>query len=155
ETRYVPIRTSGGEPGGVIGVSTDITERRRAQQARDRLIEILEATTDLVGTAGANPQGAYYNPPRRPMLGVPEHDDLTGLRILDHQPSWALEVVLNEGVPEAVRRGVWSGETAMLTADGREIPVSQVIVAHRGADGTVEYCSTIARDISERKRSEE
>ena len=36
--------------------------------------------------------------------------------------------------------------------DGQEIPVSQVIIAHKSPDGEVEYLSTIARDISEEKR---
>ncbi|MEK6622730.1 MAG: PAS domain-containing protein, partial [Planctomycetota bacterium] len=35
--------------------------------------------------------------------------------------------------------------------DGRVIPVSQVIIAHKDAGGTVNYLSTIARDITELK----
>jgi len=154
ETRYLPVRMPGGEVGGIIGVSTDITERRRAQEARDRLIEILEATTDLVGIADTNGQAVYYNTAGRRMLGLADRGELGHLRIFEHQPPWAVDLVLNEGVPVALRDGVWSGETALVGADGREIPVSQVIIAHRRPDGAVEYCSTIARDISERKRIE-
>ena len=54
----------------------------------------------------------------------------------------------------AAQHGVWSGETALLHRDGREIPVSQVIVAHKGGEGNVEYFSTIARDISQNKALE-
>src|SRR5256885_11020464 len=35
-----------------------------------------------------------------------------------------------------------------------EIPVSQVIIAHRGPDGEMRFFSTIARDIRERKAYE-
>jgi diguanylate cyclase (GGDEF)-like protein len=38
--------------------------------------------------------------------------------------------------------------------DEVEVPVSQVLLVHRDAAGEVEYLSTIARDISERKRFE-
>src|SRR5581483_1234006 len=50
---------------------------------------------------------------------------------------------------------IWSGETALRDRSGAEIPVSQVIVAHRTPGGTVEFLSTIARDISDRIRTEE
>ena len=59
-----------------------------------------------------------------------------------------------EGIPAAIRDGLWQGETAVLNRDGQEIPVSQVILAHYRADGSVEFLSTIIRDISERKREE-
>src|SRR5581483_8102089 len=53
------------------------------------------------------------------------------------------------------RDGVWQGESAMLDAGGREVPVSQVVIAHR-AEGScsIRFYSTIARDISEREAYE-
>jgi hypothetical protein len=45
--------------------------------------------------------------------------------------------------------------TALLARDGREIPVHHVLVAHRGAGREIDYVSTIARDIAERKCTEE
>jgi signal transduction histidine kinase/ActR/RegA family two-component response regulator len=53
-----------------------------------------------------------------------------------------------------VKNGFWTGETAVLLPDGAEIPVSQVIVAHRNSKGQVEYFSSILRDITGRKRAE-
>ena len=63
--------------------------------------------------------------------------------------------VLEEGIPTAVREGVWSGESAVLTRAGREIPVSQVILAHKDALGNVTFFSSIARDLTERMQLEE
>lgn len=51
----------------------------------------------------------------------------------------------------SIRDGVWSGETAFLDRAGQEIPVSQVILAHRTEHGEVAFLSTIARDISHQK----
>lgn len=39
ETRYVPMRGAGGQLTGVIGVATNITERRHAEKERDRLLD--------------------------------------------------------------------------------------------------------------------
>src|SRR5579884_2323862 len=47
--------------------------------------------------------------------------------------------------------GSGGGETAFIDRSGREFPVSQVILAHRTPTGEVEYLSTIARDISDRR----
>ncbi len=64
-------------------------------------------------------------------------------------------IMEQEGIPTAIENGLWEGETALLGPDGIEIPVSQVIMSHKSPDGDLEYLSTIMRDISERKRTEE
>lgn len=46
------------------------------------------------------------------------------------------------------------GETTIFKEDGAKIPVSQMIVAHKSENGDVEFLSTIAHDISERKELE-
>lgn len=131
------------------------TERRRAAATQARLTAILEATTDFVATADPEGQVLYYNRAARRMLGIAEEEDIAGVRIPDTHPEWANSIVLTEGIPAALRDGVWSGETAFLSRDGREIPVSQVILAHASQSGQVEYLSTVARDITERKQAEE
>jgi PAS domain S-box-containing protein len=126
--------------------STDELERRAA---------LLELTTDLV--ASATPDGVitYLNASGRALLGWAPHEDASTKRIRDFHPPWALDVVLTQGLPVAMREGVWRGETALLTQSGGIVPVSQVIVAHRDAHGEVVHLSTIMRDIRERKRIEE
>jgi PAS domain S-box-containing protein len=42
-----------------------------------------------------------------------------------------------------------------LDPDGKEIPVSQVIMSHKSPNGKVEYLSTIIRDITDRKEAEQ
>jgi len=37
----------------------------------------------------------------------------------------------------------------LASRDGHEVPVSMVMLAHKGAEGTVEFFSIIARDISD------
>jgi C4-dicarboxylate-specific signal transduction histidine kinase len=54
-----------------------------------------------------------------------------------------------------VQSGSWDGETAILTADEQEIHVSQVLIAHKNAEGEVEYFSSVMRDITERRQAEE
>jgi PAS domain S-box-containing protein len=134
-------------------LTMEIAERKRIQEQQSRLIAIIEATPDLIGTAMPDGRLLYVNQAGMRMMGV-KADELPTLRIQDAHPEWAGKLVQKEGIPHALSHGFWSGETALLGPDGREIPVLQVILVHKGADGTVAYLSTIARDITQRKASE-
>jgi PAS domain S-box-containing protein len=127
----------------------------RAEQATsDRLAAILHSTTDFVSTAGPDGNLLDLNAGGRKMIGIAEDEDISQLRIRDMHPDWAAELILNDGVPAAIRDGVWSGQVALLARDGKEIPVSQVIIAHLSPDGKLDYLSTIMRDLSERVEAE-
>lgn len=131
----------------------EIDERRRAEKDRDRLITILEASTDYIGMA--DPQGnILWNNTQANKLAEMPLDKDSALSIPNYHPQWALELVENEGIPTAVRDGTWVGETALIDRDGREIPVSQLIIAHKASDGSLEYLSSVTRDISALKAAE-
>ncbi|GAO35169.1 hypothetical protein SCT_0553 [Sulfuricella sp. T08] len=123
--------------------------RSRAQLSRGRLVAIIEATPDFVSTSTPDGKLLYINHAGREMLGLGE-EDVTRYDIGHCYPEWAGTVIMNAGLPAAVRDGIWMGETALLRRDGREIPTSQVIIAHKAEDGRLNYFSTIARDISDR-----
>ena len=147
-----PIRDAEGQITHFLSVWRDVTARQQAEGERKRLAAILEATSDFVATATPDGRVLYYNRAARRMLGLADDEDIRSIRIPDTHPAWAARLVMEEAIPTAVQKGTWQGETALLSRDGREIPVSQVILAHKGPDGQVEYLSTIARDISEQKR---
>ena len=134
-------------------LSLEIAQRQEAERQRDRLISIVEATTDLISMADLQGNILYLNSAGRRLSGV--GDNAIGeMQIANFHPSWATDVILNNGIPTALQEGYWSGDTALLTPDGHEMPVSQVIISHRNALGEVEYVSTIIRDITERKLAE-
>jgi diguanylate cyclase (GGDEF)-like protein/PAS domain S-box-containing protein len=143
------------EQDAVLVVAHDVTEQKRADEERAQLTAIIEATTDLVSIADAIGQRLYLNGAGRRMLGLTNEPDITKTSMLERRPEWARRLLEREVIPEAARGGVWMGEAAYLSPDGIEIPVSQVTLAHKSADGRIERFSTIARDISERKRFEE
>ncbi|WP_414569890.1 AAA family ATPase [Nostoc sp. CCY 9925] len=135
-------------------LQSEIVERQRVEKDRDRLIAMLEATTDYVGMADSQGNVLWNNLQCHKLLGLSPDADLSSLSIANYHPQWALEMIQNQGLPTAIQDGTWVGENALLSSDGREIPVSQMIVAHKATDGSVEYFSTIIRDISEAKRRE-
>jgi PAS domain S-box-containing protein len=150
-----PLLDDKGEVEFLVFSLEDVTERKKAEQTQERFISILEATTDLVGIANLGGQLLYLNRAGRDILGILEDEDVSKIRISDTHPEWTKQIVLRDGIPIALRDGNWSGETAFLSRHGKEIPASQVILAHKSSDGKVEFLSTIARDITERKRAEQ
>ncbi|HEX7120349.1 MAG TPA: PAS domain S-box protein [Longimicrobiales bacterium] len=151
-----PVRAADGTLLGVMALYEDITQRRRVERERRRLSAILEATPDIVATV--DPEDLrllYLNRAGRERLGVPEDADAVDFLATDFLPAEQAEMIRKEAVPVAVENGTWSGELQILSRDGRRIPVLAVIIAHKRPDGRVEYLSTLARDIGQRKRAEE
>ncbi|WP_016952288.1 ATP-binding protein [Anabaena sp. PCC 7108] len=136
-----------------LELEMEIAERKRVEKDRDRLVAILEASMDYIGMA--DPQGNnLWNNTSLKNLANSFSEDYSTLRLTHYHPQWALEIIQNHGIPAAIKDGTWVGETALLTGEGEEIPVSQMIISHKTTDGTLEYLSTIMRDISEVKRRE-
>ncbi|MFA5241590.1 MAG: EAL domain-containing protein [Sulfuricella sp.] len=119
-----------------------------------RMAEIIEAMPDIVGTATPEGKMLSANRAARKILGIGANEDIAGTPIATFVPEWALRVTEQEGIPTAIREGHWEGETALLSRDGREIPVAQVILSHRTADGQVAFLSSIMHDLSGRKARE-
>lgn len=147
------LRDDQGNPQSMIGVVKDISDRKQAEKEQARLLAILEATSDFIGTASPNGQVLYLNQSARQMLGLTPEEAITDRNITQSHPTWVNQIIANESLPETTQSGRWMGETAILGVD-REIPVSQLILSHRSETGEIEYFSTIARDISDRKQQE-
>jgi len=129
-------------------------QRHRVEAERDRLADILEATPDFVGMADLEGRVMYRNAGARKILGLTAGDGPRPPQVGDSHPEWAARIIREEAFPTALREGFWQGESAILGADGHEVPVSQIIVAHRDASGAVTHLSTIARDISQLKHAQ-
>lgn len=132
----------------------DISEQKAVEEELRRLTSIVESTSDLVSTATPEGKLLFLNDAGRRMLGIDEYQDVTSLKIQDAHPPASLRLVFEIGIPAAIEKGVWVGETIILNRGQHEIPVSQVIIAHKTHRGDVEYLSTIMRDISGPKKAE-
>ena len=136
-------------------LTTTVADLRRTEEERSRLIAILEGTSDLVAIAAPDGNVTYMNAAGHRMLGWDRPEGLAGRSIPDAHPPWVWDLLRREALPAATEKGHWQGETAVLGRDGNEIPVSQMIVAHRSPGGEVDYLFTVMRDMTERKRAED
>jgi PAS domain S-box-containing protein len=136
-------------------IAIESTKPRRVTRERERLADILEATSDFVITSDLAGHILHLNKAARDIFGISSQADPGAMSLSRCYPDWAYELGQEESIPLAMRDGLWSGETTVLAHDGKHIPVSQVIITHKAPDGEVDYFSMIARDISERKLAEQ
>ncbi|MCM3213055.1 sensor domain-containing diguanylate cyclase [Niallia taxi] len=150
ETSGSPIINADGKCIGYRGIDRDITLRKQQERRQQQLLDIIEASPDFIATLDTAGNSLYYNPAARKMLGV-NQEESTGDQVTQ---SWITDKIKTVGIPTAIEKGHWKGETTILKEDGAKIPVSQMIVAHKSENGDVEFLSTIAHDITERKELE-
>ena len=142
-----------GRPAGQI-VLRDMTEEIRQQEEQARLTQVLETTSDLVLIVGDGPTLIYMNLAARRVLDIDLDDPLSGDLLYRLHPAWVVRLIRDVALPTVQRTGRWKGETAILDARGREIPVSHLMVAHHDSTGRFQHVSNIMRDIREQKEVE-
>ena len=138
--------------------TAELTEANRRLQeeisARSRLAEIIEATSDAVGTSDIYGNLQYLNHAARQLLGIGQDAAIAGMLLADVFSPEVIDYVVTEAIPTAVEEGTFSFETLMRHAEGRDIPVWLVGIAHKAPDGTPVSLTGVARDITERKQAE-
>lgn len=145
------------EKGMVVsrrGIFHDVTARLEGEEERARLLALLEEAPDFIASIAPDGRVLWVNRAFRQLRQLGPAPDFSGLRLSDFHPAWARDS-LGRAIPVASSSGIWNGESAVLDVDGREIPVSQTIAAHRNESGEVAYLSTVCRDITESRRAEQ
>ena len=155
QASYYPLRDENGLVFGVGAIVIEISDRKRAEKDQARLTAILEATSDLVGVADASGHTIYLNKAGQKMLGISPEEAGSQFSINSVLAPSARAKFRDEVFPIALREGTWAGEILFLSRDGQEVPVSQVLIVHKTEAGEIEFISTIARDIRDRKKAEE
>jgi len=155
---YISLKVEKGQDGRNIkhyGTLQNITNIRKTEAEMKRLTAIIENTSDNVCVITPDKKLVYLNGAGRDFYGFTQDEKITGKPLRSLQSEYSLEVIDNEALPAATTHGIWSGENKILNGMGELIPVSQVIIAHYGPDGKVEYFSSIIRDISKLKKIEQ
>lgn len=127
-------------------IAKDVTSKKEAMEGQKRLLSILEESVDFVAMTDLNGSVTYANKAMKDALGLP--DDLSRLTLTDLYPELKRGSALAERLAASAAEGVWKGETVLKDREGRPLPVSQVMIAHKDERGNTQYFSIVARDLS-------
>jgi len=145
-----PMRDQHGYVTGYVAIAHDIRLYKQTEEMRNRLLSILDAAKDLIASIDANGEIFYLNPAGMELLGITQLDARTKMakKYLDDK---TYDFFI-KGLDQVREKGYWEIESNIMTRKGQTIPMSLILVTHRGLTGKVSYYSVVARDISEQKR---
>jgi len=148
-----PLFTPTGQLRGAVNMLVDITERKQAEVATQRLAAIVASSDDAIVSKTLNGIVTSWNEAAERLFGYTP-DEIIGQSILTLIPTdrhgEEAEIV---GRIRAGQR-VEHYETVRQRKDGSLFDISLTVSPIKRDDGTIIGASKIARDISERKRAE-
>ena len=148
-----PIWDGDGTIVGAVNCFQDITQRKRFEDAAQQLAAIVESSDDAI--VGKNLDGIItsWNRGAERIFGYPTKEAIGRPITILSPPNHQNE---EETIMRQIRRGqrVEPFETVRQCKHGNLIDVALTISPVRNAQGKIVGASKIARDITERKRSE-
>jgi PAS domain S-box-containing protein len=149
------IKDEGGKIVGLIGVHTDITERKRAEEEISKLASVVQFSSELVNLATPDGKMIFLNESGSKMLGI-DPDKVGDYSIKDIIPEPFIAIVRQELIPTLMAGNNWEGElqyrnikTGMLT----DVHAMTFIIKD-SSTGRPIYLANVSRDITEHKKAE-
>jgi PAS domain S-box-containing protein len=157
DARLSPIMDGSGAITGVLGLSQDISERKRMEQELKKSIELyhdlVETAQDLIWQCDAEGRYTYLNPAWESVLGY-RLDEMLGKKFTDFQQADRASLDSRE-FSRLLRDGMTMGyETVHQSKDGRGIHLVFNAKYIKDSDGTIIGTRGTAYDITERKKME-
>lgn len=154
------VRDGSGRIVGYEGTVSDITERKRAEQAafaeKDRALVTLQSIGDAVISTGASAQIDYLNPVAERLTGW-NIEEARGrpigdvLQLIDESTrkpvAYALDRVLSAGEPS-----VPSDHNVLVNRRGEELAIQETATPIRNRDGTVVGAVIVFGDVTKERR---
>lgn len=146
-----PIRDSFGRIVGAVNMLVDISERKRAEEAKQHLAAIVETSDDAIVSKNLDGIVTSWNAGAERIFGYLA-EEIIGRSIMSLIPPDRCKE--EETILERIRRGqrIDHYETVRQHKHGSLIDVSLTVSPIKNAQDKIVGASKIARDITERKR---
>lgn len=152
----VPLINQNGKLIGVLGTYEDVTDLKKVEEEKEKLVSIVEANTDFIGLADLKGQVLYVNNAGKKLVGINSNEEIESMNIVEFYSKNDQITLMEEILPDLMEKGNWKGEYQLRHfKTGKSIPVE--MVAFRIDDtktGQPLAIANISRDITERTKLE-
>jgi PAS domain S-box-containing protein len=144
------LRDKNFKPTGVLTITRNITEHKRAEAKLRQQTDAMDAAIDGMAILNAEGEYVYLNKAHAKVYGYENAEELIGKSWRILYDSDVIQRFEQEFMPELSRKGYWFGESIGKKKNGSKFPqaVSLTAMANGGL-----IC--VVRDITERKQMED
>jgi diguanylate cyclase (GGDEF)-like protein/PAS domain S-box-containing protein len=150
--RAAPHLDARDDPVGVIVTLEDVTAEVEARTESERLLEMLDATSDFVVVFRASGEILHVNAALAQVLEAHRAAGGEGRlgELIEDRQSFVVS-----GLEAVATSDTWHGELMLNVTPERQVAVSAIGVVRRDEEGEIDWVAMVARDISELKEVEE
>ncbi|MFW6357718.1 MAG: PAS domain S-box protein [Chroococcales cyanobacterium] len=162
-TRGQAIWNEAGNPVRITGSNTDITDRKQAEEERQKFVSLVENSSDFICMATLTGKVFYLNDAGRQLVGIGPSQEISNTYLqnyiypdIENTYPNALNYYQEKILPQVMNTGHWEGETQLChfqTGKYISMQTSLFLVKHP-ATGKAVCLATIQNDITQRKHAE-
>jgi diguanylate cyclase (GGDEF)-like protein/PAS domain S-box-containing protein len=149
-----PVFGADGEPDGFVATLADVTGQIAETERAERLASVLDAGSDFLIVIERNGVVSYLNRAAQEELGLSLGRNGEGPFLMDVLDTDSFMFFHRAVEPVLAERRQWTGELTVHHADGEDVPVSALALAHTDDGGRLESITLVARDISDLKQAQ-
>ncbi len=148
-----PIETEQGT--WLLSSITDITERRRAEEERQKFVSLADRSLEFIGMCDLDFRGFYVNPAGLRLVGLDNLEAACRIKVQDYFFEEDQPFITNEFFPRVVRDGQGQVEIRFRhVKTGEAIWMLYNVFGICDSRGTLVGWATVSVDITERRRAE-
>ncbi len=156
-SRWTLQRDEQGNPKAILQVNNDITERKLEEVEKQRLISIVNSSSDFISMATMEREPFYLNPAGMELVGLKTIEEVKAKNMIEFFMAEDIKQFTEEIMPTVMQSGYWRGEFRLKhfqTGDSIPVDYSIFTVKHPETSELLGL-ATFTRDTRDRKQAEE
>ncbi len=153
--RYYDVTAFQPEPGQCAVTFTDVTERKLAEEEREKFFMLADSSSEFIGMCDLDLTPLYVNPAGVRMVGLVDREAACRVKVPDYFFPEDQAFIRDEFFPRVLRDGHGEVEIRLRHFQtGEPIWMSYYLFHVRDASGAIVGWATVSHDITERKQAE-